>query len=551
MIASPVATEPDEPEAERAETPVASRPRFVRWTYGWVTVVVVVGVLVTAGLALISAELASSNEQHLLDLRSKEVASALTSALPDTQTPLGATVALADIDGANASKFDRFVAPYVGTGRQFVSISVWRIGHLNEGPVDTVGVAPELPTARGGATAVLRAAAARPGLTVRGLLHASQPRLSYAYAGSRSGQFIVEAEQALPASRYTQLPANSAYSNLNVAVYIAKRPTASRLLLSTVKQLPLPGQRSTAVVPFGSETLAVVISAREPLGGTLPERMPWVIAIVGVLLTIGAGVLTFRLIIGGRRAQALARENRRLYGEQRGIAQSLQHALLPEELPKVDGVRLSALYAAGVPGIDIGGDWYDLIRLDTDRLLLVVGDVSGRGIRAATAMASLRFAIQYAAQSDPPEVFLPKLSGVRSLHESGQLATVLCVVIDVNARRVSVTSAGHLPPLMVHDGHGEFLLPEVGLPVGVDTAATYNPSTFTVPEGATLLGFTDGLVERHDENLDDGLDRLSREAAGAKGELDEVMAQILDRVRGPESVDDTAMAGIQWVNQTR
>jgi hypothetical protein len=547
MIAAAVAIGSDEPRPEHT----SPRPRFVRWSFSWVTVVVVVGVVVTAGLAVISAELASSNEQHLLDLRSKEVASALTSALPNVQTPLGASVALADIGGANASKFNRFAATYVGVGRPFVSISLWRRGHLNQGPVDTVGAAPELPQAHGGAAPILRAAEARTGLTVRGLLHADEPRLGYAYAGSRSGQFIVEAEGALPPSRYTKLPANSAYSNLNVAVYIAKRPVASRLLLSTVRHLPLTGQHSTALIPFGSATLAVVISARQPLGGTLPERMPWVIVVLGLLLTAGAGVLTFRLIIGGRRAQTLARENRHLYGEQREIAELLQHALLPEELPKIDGVQLSALYAAGVPGIDIGGDWYDLIRLDADRLLLVVGDVSGRGIRAATAMASLRFAIQYAAQSDAPEVFLPKLSGVRSLRESGQLATVLCVVIDVNAREVSVTSAGHLPPLLVHDGQGEFLLPEVGLPIGVDTSATYVPSTFMVPAGATLLGFTDGLVERHGENLDDGLDRLRREGAAAKGELDDVMAQILERVRGPESLDDTAMAGIKWVNQTR
>ncbi len=550
MIAPAVATGSDQPQPERTGTSTSPRPRFVRWSFGWVTVVVVVGVLVTAGLAILSAELSSSNEQHLLDLRSKEVASTLTSVLPDIQTPLGAAAALADITGANPSKFDRFAASYVGVGRPFVSISVWRRGHLDEGPVDTVGATPELPAAHGGATAILRAASARTGLTVRGLLHAAEPRLGYAYAGSRSEPFIVEAEQALPASRYTSLPVTSAYSNLNVAVYIAKRPVASRLLFSTVRQLPLTGQHSTAHVPFGSSTLDVVISAREPLGGTLPERMPWVIVIIGVLLTIGAGVLTFRLIVGGRRAQTLARENRHLYGEQREIAQSLQHALLPEELPKIDGVQLSALYAAGVPGIDIGGDWYDLIRLDADRLLLVVGDVSGRGIRAATAMASLRFAIQYAAQSDAPEVFLPKLSGVRSLHESGQLATVLCVVIDVNARRVSVTSAGHLPPLVIHDGDGEFLLPEVGLPIGVDTEATYLPSTFTVPEGATLLGFTDGLVERHGENLDDGLDRLRRAAAAAKGDLDEVMAEILELLTGTGSVDDTAMAGIKWLNQT-
>jgi hypothetical protein len=514
--------------------------------------VVGVGVLVTAGLGLISAELASSNEHHLLKLRSKEVGSVLTSALPDVQTPLGAAVALADITRGGGAKFSEFAETYVGTGRPFTSMSVWRVGHLSQGPVVVVGTQPELSQARGGAVPILRAAAKRTGshteLSVRGLLHATQPRLAYAYAGSRPGAFLVEAEQALPKSRYTQLPANSAYSNLNIAVYVAKHPRPSRLLFSTVRRLPLPGAHAVAVVPFGSDQLAVVVSARQPLGGSLPELMPWVIALLGVLLTVGASILTYRLIWGGGRAQRLAAENRRLYAEQREIAQAVQQALLPKELPQIEGLRVAARYEAGMPGVDIGGDWYDMIRLGPDRLLLVIGDVSGRGIRAAAAMASLRSAIQYAAQTDPPELFLPTLSGLHSLHDQGQLATVLCMVIDLEEQRVSVTSAGHLPPLLVHDGQAEFLHSEVGLPIGVDTNTSYVSSSFTVPPGASLFGFTDGLVERHGESLDDGLERLRRTADGSGEDLREMMARIIEGVRPPGSVDDTAIVGVQWVS---
>ena len=549
MIARSVSTGNDEPQPGPSVTAVPERVRSAQRAYSWVAIVVMVGLLVTVCLTIVSANLASSNEQHLLNLQSKQVGTALTSALPDVQTPLGAAAALADITGGSTAKFRRFVAPYVGIGKQFVSLSLWRTGDLGAGPVLVAGVEPELPSTSD-ATTVLRAAAKRSGLTVRGLLHESQPRIAYAYSGSVSGPFIVEAEQALPASRYTKLPANSAYSNVNVAVYIATTANRSRLLLSTVRHLPLPGRQASTEVPFGSETLTVVVSARQALGGTLPQRLPVLIAIVGFVLTIGAGGLTFRLISGRRRAQELARENRRLYAEQRGIAQSLQHALLPEALPEIDRVKLATLYHAGAPDVDIGGDWYDLIQLGHDRLLLVVGDVSGRGIRAATTMASLRFAIQYAAQTDPPEAFLPKLSGMRSLHENGQLATVLCVMIDLAARSVSVTSAGHLPPLMVHDGRGEFLISKVGLPIGIETDASYEPSIFSIPDGATLFAYTDGLVERHDEMLDDGLDRLRQVAAETNGELEQRMAQILERVRGPESVDDTAIAGIQWLNQT-
>lgn len=528
----------------------AKRLRFVRWSYGWVWVVVVVGVLVTAGLGLVSAELAASNERHLLKLRSKEVGSVLTSALPDVQTPLGAAVALADITGADRAKFSEFAAAYVGLGRQFTSMSVWRVGDLRAGPMVVLGAQPELSQARGGELPILQAAAHRTELSVRGLLHATTPRIAYAYAGSNPGAFLVEAEQALPASRYTRLPANSAYSNLNIAVYIAKRPTPSRLLLSTVHRLPLPGPHAVATVPFGSDTLAIVVSARQPLGGSLPELMPWVIALLGVLLTVGASILTYRLIWGGGRAQRLAVENRHLYAEQREIARNVQEVLLPQDLPQIDGLRLAARYEAGMPGVDIGGDWYDMIRLTSDRLLLVVGDVSGRGIRAAAAMASLRSAIRYAAQTDPPETFLPRLSGLQSLQEQGQLATILCMTIELHERRVSITSAGHLPPLLVHEGRGEFLRSEVGLPIGVDTASSYVSTGFTIPPGASLFGFTDGLVERHGENLDDGLERLRRAADGADDDLERTMTRIVDGVRAPGLADDTAIVGVQWVPDT-
>jgi hypothetical protein len=534
---------------------VIKRLWFVHWSYSWVWIVIFIGVLVTTSLALVSARLASSNEQHLLGLRSKQVAAVFTSALPEVETPLGAAVALANITGANPAKFTQFADGYVGLPKgEFISMSVWHIGHLDQGPVVVVGTPPELPEEPGGVIPLLRAAehgtSGQGMLTVRGLLGVQQRRLAFVYAGTKLGHFLVEAEEALPTSTYTRLPANSAYSNLNIAAYIGHRAVHSRLLISTVKRLPLPGPHATAVVAFGSNAITVVISTKQPLGGALPEDMPWVIGVIGLLLTIGASLLTFRLIWGGSRAQTLAAENRRLYAEQHGIAQSLQQALLPDELPRIEGLQLSGLYDAGAPGVDIGGDWYDMLRLSPRRLLLVVGDVSGRGIRAATAMASVRSAIQYAAQVDPPQDFLPTLSALRQLRDQGQLATVLCVLIDLQENRVEVTSAGHLPPLLVHDGEARFLESEVGLPIGVDTDCSYVSSTFDVPDGACLFGFTDGLIERHGESLDEGLERLRQAAVQASGDLDEMMAQILENARGPESVDDTAMAGVQWVTRT-
>ncbi|MDE3130676.1 MAG: hypothetical protein KGL16_05940, partial [Acidobacteriota bacterium] len=159
----------------------ARRQRFARWSYGWVSAVVVVGVLVTAALALVSARLASSNERHLLRLRSKEVASVFTAALPSIQTPLGAALALANLTHADPAKFTQFASAYVGRpGSEFVSVSVWRVGQLAQGPIVVVGTAPELPRLPGGIVPLLRAAERRTAkqqvLAVRGLLRAPQRR---------------------------------------------------------------------------------------------------------------------------------------------------------------------------------------------------------------------------------------------------------------------------------------------------------------------------------------------------------------------------------------
>ena len=282
----------------------------------------------------------------------------------------------------------------------------------------------------------------------------------------------------------------------------------------------MTGQTASISIPFGSNSFTFVVNARHPLVGSFPQRLPWLIAIVGVLLSIGAALLTLRLIQRRSHAEELAgsleeiaEENRRLYSEQRTIAQTLQHALLPEALPKIRGVETGARYEAGVEGVDIGGDWYDLIALDDHRLLLVVGDVSGRGLRAAATMASLRYAIHaYAAQNDPPATILTKLSKLVNVGATGQLATILCALVDVEAHELTVTSAGHLPPLLISDGTGTFIKSAVGVPIGVNTGATYTSTAVSTPPAATLLAFTDGLVERRGESIDTGLERLQHAA---------------------------------------
>jgi serine phosphatase RsbU (regulator of sigma subunit) len=391
---------------------------------------------------------------------------------------------------------------------------------------------------------------------VIGLLQGPTPRLGYGFTGvGISGPFAAYAESALPRDRYSAVQSNSAFGDLNYAVYLGRRRTPRNLLATSARHVPLPGHPTVLRVPFGDSIITLSVKARGPLEGSLPQRLPWAIAIAGLLLTVVATALTARLIARRRDAERLAvrledaaEENQRLYDEQRGIAQTLQRALLPDALPQPPGLQVGARYEPGVRGVEVGGDWYDLIVLDQDRLLLVVGDVSGRGLRAAATMASLRYAIRaYAAQGDPPAAILSKLSTLLSVKTNGQLATVLCALVDRRSQAVSITSAGHLPPLLIRGGRVELVRAPVGIPVGVDSAPSYASMDISSPPGATLIAFTDGLVERRGESIEVGLARLRESALQGNGSLEDLLARLVDQLRDDGTEDDTAIAGIRWL----
>ncbi len=532
-----------------------------RWP-GWAAVtVLLVGILVTGVLALVSSRVNASNEKRLLELRGRELGAVLAEALPNVQTPLASAAALAEATDGNPQKFKSFAASYAGAPpkHQFVSISLWRARGGRWTPLAVVGSPPVLTSSGRRLPSFFGRAATSHKLTVAGVIGTRSPRLGYAFSTPVSTspvvRYVVYGESMISANRRSRLESNQAFSELDYAIYLGRAERRQSLLVTSVARLPVQGRHSTLHVPFGDNVLTLVVAARQPLGGALPQRLPWIILIAGLILSAVAALLTLRLAEGRRDAEGLATrlqqavdENQRLYAQQRTIAQTLQHALLPDVLPSIPDLRVGAHYQAGAKNVEIGGDWYDLIPLSDGRVLLVVGDVSGRGLPAATAMAALRFAIHaYAAQGDDPSAFLPKLSHLLNVTEDRLLATVLCAVIDVPAREVSVTSAGHLPPLIISASGSTFVDIPAGLPVGIDRDAAYESRTVTAPPGSTLLAFTDGLVERRGESIEVGLERLRTAVGSNHGPLDDLMMRALGQLREDAS-DDTALAGIQWMS---
>jgi len=179
--------------------------------------------------------------------------------------------------------------------------------------------------------------------------------------------------------------------------------------------------------------------------------------------------------------------------------------------------------------------------------MFVVGDVSGRGVQAAVVMASLHFAIRaYAAQGDPPSQILTKLCALLDIRKDGHFATVLCGHVDRSRREVALSSAGHLPPLLVSDRKGTFVDLAVGPPIGVATDATYPTTSVHVPNDCTLLAYTDGLVERRGEILDIGLEDLRQSVIRSDRPLDRVLSDVVEELTSKGSDDDIAILGLRW-----
>jgi serine phosphatase RsbU (regulator of sigma subunit) len=179
----------------------------------------------------------------------------------------------------------------------------------------------------------------------------------------------------------------------------------------------------------------------------------------------------------------------------------------------------------------------------------LIGDVAGHGLRAATTMAMLRHAaLAYIVQDCSPGSVLHRLSDFVNRERHDYFATVLGALIDVDSHRLTMASAGHLAPLILHEGRGDFAQLEPDAPIGVPWEAQYREATVSVPSKAVVVAFTDGLVERRGEVIDVGLARLRDLATRQRLALDDLLSQLAIGLAAEDHNDDTAMVGVQWTS---
>jgi PAS domain S-box-containing protein len=248
-----------------------------------------------------------------------------------------------------------------------------------------------------------------------------------------------------------------------------------------------------------------------------------------------------------RRAGA-AVENAQRFEEEHASVEVLQRALLPSELPDVDDVELAARYAPSAHGANVGGDWYDVLRLADGRLLLAIGDVAGHGVQAATAMGRLRTTLQiFAFEGGGPGAILQRVAEHAGRRLEHELATLALVVLDIDQATISFASAGHPPPALLRsDGSVELLDGARNVPLGIPPIGPMEEGSTTVGAGEVLFLYTDGLIERREESLDVGFARLGEALAGAEGRLDDIIDHVMhETLLNDRSRDDVAVLALR------
>jgi len=320
------------------------------------------------------------------------------------------------------------------------------------------------------------------------------------------------------------------------------------LLALIAWRLYLPGAAPAALLVSTSAIAAAVSNSGPFAGSDLLGRM------LG-LQTFNAAVAFISLFLAtvvaerSRVRDALERaaiDLGEVVERRTAIVETFQRSMLPETLPDIADVELAARYLPASTEVDVGGDWYDAVALDGGRLAVAIGDVAGHGTQAAATMAQLRMAARaYALDGRSPAAALRQLNVVAHGLGSHAMATLLYAVIDPASGDYVFASAGHLPPLVVSASRRcSFVDGGVSAPLGAAPYIAYTEAAGTLEVGSTLLLYTDGLVERRGEHIDEGLRALGEAAVSAPADLESACDHVIRRMAVPGD-DDVALVAIR------
>ncbi|MFJ8536516.1 SpoIIE family protein phosphatase [Streptomyces sp. NPDC093591] len=309
----------------------------------------------------------------------------------------------------------------------------------------------------------------------------------------------------------------------------------------------LLGDDGELIIPDGQRAiLAPLRGRRRVIGAAVFLRRPDRIAFEPDDLLVAAQLATH---------SALGIDKAVLYGREAYIADELQRTMLPETLPRPTGVRLASRYLPAAETARVGGDWYDAIPLPGSRVALVVGDVMGHSMTSAAIMGQLRTTAQTLAGLDlPPQEVLHHLDEQAQRLGTDRMATCLYAVYDPVSHRITIANAGHPPPVLLHlGGRAEVLRVPAGAPIGVG-GVDFEAVELDAPAGATLLLYTDGLVESRLRDVWTGIEQL-REKLAATAQLtgpdhppplEALCDEVLDMLGPGDRDDDIALLAARF-----
>ena len=358
----------------------------------------------------------------------------------------------------------------------------------------------------------------------------------------------------------------------DASLALSRSPTLGSVLDTVAAQArTLVGARRALVrlVPRGRREQALE-SVSTASGDGVPHVVPQAAAVRGVVVALvgrqdtalghlevtDPGNGTFvgddeAILVQLARMASVRIENTRLYERERDVAVALQRSLLPQATPAAPGLVVASRYLPGADGTEVGGDWYDVIELPGRRTGLVIGDVLGRGVRAAAVMGQLRAVLRaYALEGLTPAALLTRLDVVLRSIDDSQLTTCTYAVFDPSDRSLTLATAGHLPPLaLTPQGEAVLLALDPGLPLGVGGHGVdpgYTDTTVHLAPGGSLMLFTDGLVEGRQLPVGDGLEMLREAMHGTDASPEELCDRALQAMgRDLTHDDDTALLAVR------
>jgi serine phosphatase RsbU (regulator of sigma subunit) len=529
------------------------RPSWRRWPL--LPLAVLLGSLIIfAALSVASWMLYDRAEQQLLEERTGEAGQVLTVAVGDIQAPVEAAATIAEVTNGNPDAFKASMADQVGAAApaRYTSAVQYRIADVQ--PVASLGEPVDLPADGPTSVAGIADHAAANGFVVVDLINSGR-RLGYAAVDNQDApEFLVYAERLLNPDPNVRTRTDEPFAHLDYAIYLnSEQP--EQLISSSLPsdELPIDGRRESTSSPFGDQQLVLVMTPIGQLSGWLFANLWWIVGIAGVLLSTGAALLTRSLHQRREEALTLARDNARLYDEQRHIAETLQLSLLPQVLVPPPGGHVTARYWPAGEASLIGGDFYDAFRVDADRWAVVIGDVCGKGIDAAAITGLVRHTVRAAARNatSAAEV-LRDVHRALSDHQPSTFCTVCFFYVNVaedGSQSLMLSLGGHPSPVLRRADGAVREIGEPGSLLGIFEPVLFD-TTVPVAPGDTLVLYTDGLTDAPPNQavpIDELLELLSGQAGDEPVELLADSIRPLKRRRRPRgSADDTAIVVLRF-----